>query len=173
MDTTPHVQFPRVREAPAHVVRGLRAVDPMADLLYVGEGQWVLGVVRPNRITHAQAVRTLDSVTQTLSTGARHTAETRGAVWTAELALQGFRPVALYTTPEPTEAIVRDFQRADFLYREAADRHFRAVLHAREHAADRARADALAEFRGSAGEARREAARLIPQFAVTRSHSGA
>lgn len=46
MAHAPHVRVPAAREAPAEVLAALRAVSPRAELLYNGQGEWLLGECR-------------------------------------------------------------------------------------------------------------------------------
>lgn len=42
-------RLPAERRAPATILAALRRVDPAADVIYLGEGEWWVGVMRPNQ----------------------------------------------------------------------------------------------------------------------------
>ena len=103
------VQFPQAREAPSHVRRGLRDLDPTSEVVYLGPRQWMVGRVRPNVLAYKQAVDMLDNA-DTMSVRASDTTSRRARVAFALLALQGFRPVEQYTLRDLDSRVVRDFQ---------------------------------------------------------------
>jgi len=122
-------------------VAGLRRIDPTAELVYFGEGKWLLGRVRPNALRYKAAVRIIDRALHRLAVGDQLTPEGRGRIQLAYLALQGFAPIEFYTG-EPTYAIVHDFQRALWLLNHTTDAQFFHDLDApRERAREEARAD--------------------------------
>jgi hypothetical protein len=130
--TMPLVYHPSPRQCPPAVRRGLRAIDPTAELVYLRTGNWLLGSVRPTRIRQRKAIRVLDGLS-------RHGADTTGMTdaeidllryqrygtfMVAKLILQGFAPIKLYHTWDPDSSIVEDFRRRDWLYRHRADAEF-------------------------------------------------
>lgn len=48
------LDLPEPRTCPPALLAQLRAIDPAAELVYVGEGEWWLGVVKPNTFRRAQ-----------------------------------------------------------------------------------------------------------------------
>jgi hypothetical protein len=48
------IDLPEPRVCPESLLAQLREVDPAAELIYVGEGEWWLGVVKPNTFRRAQ-----------------------------------------------------------------------------------------------------------------------
>lgn len=169
--TASALDFPQARTAPAHVIDGLRAVDPSAALVYLGDGRWLLGSVRPSAIRRAQAASIIQNALDTFDrTGARTGAKgdphadprTRDRLALGLLAYQGFSPIAEYTIAgEPDSAIVHDLARRDWLYRTLSDQAVEASWTADQ---DAAAAEARADL---ADEAR---ARDAWRYAFTRSH---
>lgn len=54
------MDLPTVREPPEDVLRRLREVNPRAELVYVGEGEWWLGEVKKNSPRRLGGLRTLE-----------------------------------------------------------------------------------------------------------------
>ncbi len=123
MDTEPYLDIPSARMAPPAIVRDLRTIDDRAELLYLGPGHWVLGVVKPNWYRAQRAGRILHS--------ARRRPANQPApkkLRLAEAARQGFRVIAEYHLRDPDSRIVLDFAKRDFLFRFAADMEFEKRL---------------------------------------------
>lgn len=124
------LEYPAVREAPEHVLRGLRTVDPDAELLYWGlrpdeqakeptlRSVWVLGTVRRTRTRLLAGIRLMEAQERLGPRG------DRDAWQIGKLLSQGFATVAFYPTDVPTWAVVHDFQKRDWLYRFAFDEEF-------------------------------------------------
>jgi hypothetical protein len=126
----PLVEFSTERQAPDHVVEGLRSIDATADLLFWGPRLaeieqpsgllvnvvfpvWLLGTVRPNGIRRRVGARLLR--TQELL-GVRGHRDT----WRyGKLLYQGFAPVAFYPAREPGDLLIEDFRKRDWLFRNA------------------------------------------------------
>lgn len=113
--------MPQAREAPPDVRRRLRELDATAEVIYLGRGRWMVGKVRPNEHVRARAVRMLDEFHNNVSTGKRLSERGKEKVRFALLALQGFRPVAEYTMPEPDGSVVQDFARSRWLWLHTSD----------------------------------------------------
>jgi hypothetical protein len=140
----PLVDFPVLREPPQHVLAGLRAIDPTADLVYFGRGRWLLGSVRPNaelRETSERIYRralrllaiALNNPTFNFNPG--NARRLFGRVDFAVLGMQGFRFVHEYVVQgELSSAIVHDFAKADWLYRTLTDDAVDALLNAPKEA---------------------------------------
>ena len=139
--------MPGVRVAPRHVVAGLRNTDPAADLGYLGNGRWLLVVQKPeNSIRRQGAATMLDALAAEVRNGTEKTmAQLRQRARYALLAYYGYSPVAQYDVQgEPTDAIVRDFQMRDWLYRHTSDDAlFRAIDAPQQAAIAAARADMM------------------------------
>ena len=121
------VDFVTQREAPEHVVRRLRSVDPTAELLWwgpravevdVGNGRpimlslpvWLLGTVKQNGYRRRVGAQLIESQEKLGPRGNRDT-------WRyARLLYQGFAPVTFYPFRDPTEAIARDFEKRNWLF---------------------------------------------------------
>lgn len=137
--TTPRIHYPSERTCPPALLAELRRVEPTAELLYVGEGRWVLGTVRPYWPNIQKAIGTLlkmerenasklvaiavDAEVNSDPARRREAARksARNAAW-LRVIIQGFRPIADYTiTGEPDSRILLDFQRRDYLFRVQPD----------------------------------------------------
>jgi hypothetical protein len=154
------VQFPALRTPSEYVVRGLREIDPTADLVYFGRGRWILGSVRPDVAVRAQAERILDRAYK-LAAFAMNNPRFKvnpgnirrllGRIDFAYLGLQGFRFIHEYRIQgSPDSAIVEDFRRADWMHRNTSDAEFERLLDAPK---EQARAEARADL-ADAGRAR-------------------
>lgn len=121
----PQYNPPGGRVADPSLVQDLRAIDPHAELLYLGRGFWILGVVTWNRVAVRSAIRRLDRLY-----GALHTSQQRfrndpelllewaSRILSTTLASWGFRPVATYQVEGwPDSAITKDFRIRDWKYR--------------------------------------------------------
>lgn len=124
--------FPSERTAPLHVLEGCRLVDPAAELLYAGDGTWILGVMRFSWPAYQQAWQTMAKLDRTITRlpyqggtadennpelvrRARSNAKKRAY---HRLALHGWRQIAVYRVQgPPTSAITIDFQYRDFEWR--------------------------------------------------------
>ena len=106
-------------EAPQHIVKQLREIDPDADLKWIsgesGQG-WLLFVRRPNRAAAAQAARSAEEI---LKGGVTEQTRARYLVhrWMAD---EGIRPIAIYRGPAD-DTLVMDFKRRDYDVRNRPD----------------------------------------------------
>lgn len=152
MDGRPLLQHSQPRTTPDHIVRGLRAVDPTADLYYLGWTKWVLVSVRANDEHRRAALRMILGSPATGTQPARPGLRRLLWLWETnpkyranpgafrqllqkyELALlmaQGARPITMYQIQgEPTSAIVDDFRRMDWMYRTTTDAQLEQLLDA-------------------------------------------
>lgn len=143
------VYFPSERTCPPAILAGVRAVNPMAELLYAGHGNWLLGVVRFSWPAYQEAWNTLAHLDQTVTSlpyiggtaqenrpelieRARSNATKRAYY---RLALQGFRFIGVYRG-DPSGRIVRDYEYRDFEYRIFRDFGLDLVLEEAETAGD-------------------------------------
>lgn len=165
----PH--FSHLRRPPEHVARGLRAVDPTAELVYLGYRRWLLVSVRPHSAHQAAASRILSNARRLLEVWranpkfrANPGAFRRliGRHDFALLASMGARPIAEYFLQgEPTSAVVDDFRCRDWCYRHFSDNDVQRML-------DAPHDDKLAESRADLTDVGR--ARDAWRYAFTRSH---
>lgn len=124
------VDFPQARECPSDVRRALRALDPTAEVVYLGPRQWVVGRVRPNREVRRIAERMLDDATRVLSTKAREASSRRRRVALAVLGLQGFRPVAEYALDDLDGRVVKEFAESQWRMHHTSDAELQHELDA-------------------------------------------
>lgn len=134
------VDLPQAVTAPSWLLADLRAIDPSLDLIYMGQGKWLVGSVRPNSIRRQMATRMLDTAMSQLSVGARLTSRGIGRIRLALLAVQGFSPIAEYSGV-PSGRIVEDVRRKDWMYRHLSDNDVQRLLDAEQ---EERREDALA-----------------------------
>jgi len=138
----PQYNPPGGRTPDPSLLRDLRDIDPQAELLYLGRGFWILGVVNPNRIAVRSAERRLKRLYQTLNTATARfrkdpalQVEWASRILQARLASWGFRPIATYQVAGwPGSAITNDFRIRDwkhkhFTAREAAAEFMEATSH--------------------------------------------
>lgn len=166
-----------VREAPEPLLRALRVIDPTAELLYLGNGRWMLGQVIPDcRIVKAGWMQleankgAAGKLEQMRLTGRLHGKrlvealhEIRSRRIVAEARRLGFRPTAEYTfRGEPNGSIVRDQELMDFLWRHMSMNET-SQLEAQDGEDRRAQALADAQDEHKARDAWR--------YAFTRSHA--
>lgn len=138
------VYFPSERTCPPDVLRGVRAVDPAAELLYAGRGIWMLGVLNFSWPAYQQAVHAIARLREngtklpTVGGTAEENAlelEQRARANAAklryhQLLLQGYRHIAIYEQNDPDSRIVHDFQARDCEHRVLADLGLDATLQA-------------------------------------------
>lgn len=114
-------KVPTTREAPADLVRSLRALDPQLELVYLGWCKWILGRVRATD----ESVRIANEMLRNywaMPPRARHTIRGIRRYRFAIACLQGFRPIAEYMLNDPDSRIVHDFERSRWLLERATDR---------------------------------------------------
>lgn len=101
------------REAPEHILERLREIDPKADLVYIGDEAWMLGVREQN---DAARRKVLKEITEIRSEGPLVTNEARARrLELLQFYAGGFRPISLYEdTPVPGYEIVKDFRVRDW-----------------------------------------------------------
>lgn len=107
------VSIPTTREVPADVRRGLRALDPTAEVVYLGFGKWVVGRVRPTDDSMRIARHMLASYWR-LPAAARGTKRSLQRYRFALACQQGFRPVAQYVLRDLDGRVVREFQESQW-----------------------------------------------------------
>jgi hypothetical protein len=170
VNTAPLVDFPQLRTAPKDVVRGLREVDPTAELVYLEKGRWLLGSVRWNRDLVAAARRILGRALKVAHNSTKHgpthqiehLPRVRGRVQFALLAMQGFRPITEYKIQgSPDSRVVEDFRRRDWLFKNTSDLEHEAMLSSESEERKR---EARADLTDS------ERARDAWKWMFTRSH---
>lgn len=117
------------REAPRHVIDGLRNVDPDATLLYAGEGVWVLGVVRPRSRQVLGGLPRRQTAWKIMAHERVKLNPDPVALRLAELMLRDFFEIARYKVQgSPTYEIVHDFAERDWNWKYAADETFERHL---------------------------------------------
>lgn len=110
--------FPTPREAPRDIVRALRDVDETAELLYLGEGKWVLGRVRPTPERFEGGKRLLRQAWELAQKGGMTEERWYKRIRSARLTMQGFAKFGMYEFKgDPDWRIVRDFREALWWFR--------------------------------------------------------
>jgi hypothetical protein len=115
----------RQRTAPSELLARLREIDSAAELLYVGEGRWLLGVVQPSGAAELEGCR---RITRELERPLAQQSPRR--YMAGHLMREGFLIVAEYEARDPGGAIVEDFRKADWTYRHRRDEAFAEKLDA-------------------------------------------
>lgn len=115
----------REREAPEAVLVQLREIDPDADLLYLGGGEWLLGVRKGNTAAREKAKELLKVMKsrKPLDDPLAAAEEAKRIELINLCANEGFRPVAIYDTPEES---IEDFRQRDFRWRTAFEETLKA-----------------------------------------------
>lgn len=149
------------REAPPLLVRDLRAIEPTAELVYMGDGTWWLGRVHPSFDLRKQGwekVRAANAATAEHRVDPHHAKLYR----IGRLQQLGFQFTAEYAG-EPDGRIVQDMMRADYLWRLASNwyRYQEIRNGAQDAEAERARAELMDDAR----------ARDAWRYMTTLSHS--
>jgi hypothetical protein len=145
MTRIPHFE----RTPPDHVVRGLRSLDPDAELVYVGYGKWFLGRIISDSRLYESGVKLKKSTLRAIAT--RNSGKPGKVLHQdilrlriAELRMAGFQFTAEYNMKgTPDSAIVIDQRRMDWMYRTLTDDE---TIEAFGADAAKARADAYADL---------------------------
>ncbi len=167
----PH--FSHLRRAPDSVLRGLRAIDPRAELVYLGYGKWQLDEVSPNRLRQdagwrigLRAMRLLRLWDTTPALRANPGAFHRliGRLDFATLAYDGARMIGepYAVQGEPRADIIDDYRQMTYWYLRNSDNDVQQLLDAPK---EQQRAAAAAET-GDEGRARH-----AWHYAFNRTHS--
>lgn len=125
VDTELHVDFPAPERAPDEVMRELRRIDPRADLVYFGQGRWILGATSPNDHRQGKGRAMLKAVRAVSVGDQSQRALDRRRL--ASLFAQGFRTIQMYRFEEGGgrhfDRIIQDFKVRDRNYRVAFGDH--------------------------------------------------
>lgn len=117
-----HASLSSPRQVPEDFLRRLRRIDETFDLHYVGNGHWILGAVRPNRVRTEIAGKMHLARDRRYE---RHSGRSFARLALPWLGMQGFAPVAYYHIQgEPDYRIIADARERDWRYRTAADSTF-------------------------------------------------
>lgn len=167
----PH--FSHLRRAPDSVLRGLRSIDPRAELVYLGWRQWQLIEVSPNNARYGMAVRIGETAKRLLNLWEKTPAlranpgafrRLIGRLDFAMLAYDGARMVGgpYVVQGEPTAAIVDDYRQMTYWHLRNSDADVEALLDApKARKREVAHADLTDEGR----------ANHAWHYAMTRTHS--
>lgn len=117
------------RPTPLLLLASLRDIDPTAELVYVGGGEWWLGAVRTNESRAVKGRLIIEQMDKLENAVQHHPSIVRNRCL-GQLLLQGFARIASYkgpgeasgvltvmTTPEYMTTILEDFRERDFHYR--------------------------------------------------------
>lgn len=130
------IDIPGERECDWQLLADLRAIDETVDLHYLGDGRWVLGSVRPNKLRYSEA----GSLLRSASPRARWTRR----LW--ELGMYGFARIALYEIRGwPDSRITADLRERVWRYQKSRDKAFEESLRHTSDEPERERAVRAAE----------------------------
>ena len=105
--------------APDHVLTQLREIDPGADLIYLGDGEWLLGVRSENKAAAKKMQKLLvKAASAETMADPLEAMEQAKRLELLQLYATGFRPVAIYDTPEES---VNDFRQRDWRWKNEFD----------------------------------------------------
>lgn len=112
------MRWEAVVDAPQHIVEGLKAIDPSAELLYLAQGKWAL-VARPSGVNLWPRRRIgLNILRQMRRKGVVDPVTERTAMLTAE----GYGVILIQAWPHaPTSDLVEWFREADWASRHDMD----------------------------------------------------
>lgn len=104
------------REAPEHLLRALRVIDPTAELVHLGGGRWLLGRVVSDERLRVAGQRLVKSSREAVK-GRKPTPIDRRRHLVGQLRLHGFQPTAeFFYAGEPTSRIVREQELMQWLW---------------------------------------------------------
>ena len=119
------------REAPPHVLAGLRTLDPSAELVWIERDRWLLGQYAP------ESRRALEKAGHQLRLSTWRSIAARNGVIThtdrvrlrmAELKLNCFRFTTEYYIALPDSAVVHDQRVMDWMYKHLSDNAIDSAL---------------------------------------------
>lgn len=131
------LQIPQLRNCPPEVLRDLRAIDPQADLIYMGDGVWLLGAVNPSSIRWRAGQLKMKRAAEAKIVGdaltrRRKLARWRYIAWEGALLAQGFAPIAVFGSPdkpcEPDSRIVEYLRERTYCWARDLDAAWRRSL---------------------------------------------
>lgn len=152
------------REAPEHVLRGLRDLDPSAELVWVEKDRWLLGQYAPEarRALEKSGADLRESTERSLSLRNNKVTHTdRVRLRMAHLKLNCFRFTAEYFIALPDSAVVHDQRVMDWMYKHLSDSAIDAAFNEDK---ERERAAARADLEDT------ERARAAYKYLFTLSH---
>lgn len=119
VSTEPHTDLSASRTAPDWVVRELREIDPELEIVYFGQGRWLVGSVSQNSYRQAIGDRMVQA-TRMVSVGVDDQRK-HDRLKVAYLARQGMRFIKMYQTEGgagmPWRRLIEDVRQRDKNYR--------------------------------------------------------
>lgn len=124
-----------VLECPPEIVAGLRAIDPLAELIHLGDAEWMLMVRKPNDHARDEVDKQLKTIATVrnevvdVADRARVDLEMAKELQLLQLFGSGYRPIHIYAVGQgqpyaSLHAIVADFRERDFNWRFRPDAAF-------------------------------------------------
>jgi hypothetical protein len=119
-----HIGIPGARRAPEAILRALRAIDPLYDIHYLGDGRWAVGRVVPSSSRRTIGMKMKHNIMRN-----PNLKKQQQRLRIAELAIEGFGVVAIYKfLGEPTDELVQDVRQRHYNYQVDRERFFREAL---------------------------------------------
>lgn len=138
---TSRLNIPQLRTCPPDVLRALREIDDSVELVYMGDGVWLLGSVSPTSVRTRAGQFKLRKAAQAKIVGddivrRRAFARWRYIAWEGQLLLQGFAPIAVFGSPakpcDPDSRIVEYLRERQYAWRRDLDAAYRRSLAAED-----------------------------------------
>jgi hypothetical protein len=147
------LQIPTLRVCPADVLRSIREVVETAELVYLGDAQWVLGDVQKSNTRERLGRYKMQRAGGAKVRTPRDFARWRYVRWEGELLCQGFSPINVFAQNDPDGRITEYLRVREYQWRANLDAGLRSVfydgMHETEQLAaereDEAELDALAQ----------------------------
>lgn len=126
MDTSPRIAIPQFRIAPPELVARLREIEPLAELVYLGQGKWFLGTLAPTPVRYRAGARKVSAAHRLKPQNAADMARALWMHYEGSLLLQGFAGWQIFTG-EPDSAIEEYARLRSYQWDKEVDRQLARV----------------------------------------------
>lgn len=135
------LDIPQLRVCPVEVLRDLRLIVPTAELVYMGEGMWLLGSVERTNLRERAGRYKIQRARSAQIRSRRDLARWRYVAWEGELLTQGFAPIKVFEG-DPDSRIVEYLREREYNWARDLDDAWKRVVYDRDDDED-AELDAL------------------------------